>query len=277
MLKSVNQWCFPEGTPLRKLFEVSRDAGFDAVELNVYAPGAPAGFTLDTTPAEADAIAKLAEEHGLKLRSVSTGLMGRNPLSSPDPAVREQGRAVVIKQLEIAERIGADTALVVPGVVNASSSYDTCYENSRNELEKLIPEAERRGVKIGVENVWNKFLLSPLEMKRYVDDLNSPNVGVYFDVGNILLYGFPQQWIRILGGRIVKVHVKDFKTAVGNHSGFVPLLAGDVNWPEVMAALNEIGYADTLTAEIGIYGSSPYQAVYDTARQLDAIITGEPG
>lgn len=277
MLKSVNQWCFPAETPLPKLFEVSRDAGFDAVELNVYPSGSPVGFTLDTTPAEADAIAKLAGEFGIQLRSVSTGLMGRNPLSSPDPAVREQGRAVVTKQLEIAERIGADTALVVPGVVNATSPYDVCYENSRRELEKLIPEAERRGVRIGVENVWNKFLLSPLEMKRYVDDLNSPNLGVYFDVGNILLYGFPQHWIRILGSRIFKVHVKDFKTAVGNHSGFVPLLAGDVNWPEVVDALKEIGYADTLTAEIGIYGSSPYQAVYDTARQLEAIISGNPG
>lgn len=277
MLKSVNQWCFPEGTPLPKLFEISRDAGYDAVELNVYPIGHSAGFTLETTPAEADAIAKLAADYGLQLRSVSTGLMGRNPLSSPDPAVREQGRGVVTKLLEICERIGADTALVVPGVVNATSSYDTCYENSRAELEKLIPEAEKRGVKIGIENVWNKFLLSPLEMKRYVDDLNSPNLGVYFDVGNILLYGFPQQWIRILGSRIFKVHVKDFKATVGNYGGFVPLMAGEVNWTEVVAALNEIGYTDTLTAEIGIYGSNPYQAVYDTARQLNAIITGTAG
>ncbi|PYI55201.1 sugar phosphate isomerase/epimerase family protein [Paenibacillus flagellatus] len=276
MLKSVNQWCFPEGTPLPELFEISRDAGYDAVELNVNPPGS-VGLTIETTAAEAEAVAKLAGEYGLKLRSVSTSLLWRHPLSSDDPAVREQGRAVVSKQLELAEIIGADTVLVVPGAVNATTSYDDCYERSRIELEKLIPEAERRGVRIGVENVWNKFLLSPLEMKRYIDDLNSLSVGVYFDVGNILAYGFPQQWIRILGSRIFKIHVKDFKTAVGNGGGFVPLLAGDVDWPEVVAALREIGYADTLTAEIGIYGKSPYQAVYDTARQLDAIITGSPG
>lgn len=274
MLKSVNQWCFPVGTPLPELFEISREAGLDAVELNVYEAEASVGFTMDTTAAEADAIARLADENGLQLRSLSTSLLWAAPLSSPDPDVREQGRAIVRKQLEIAERIGADTVLVVPGVVNAASSYEICYENSRRELEKLIPEAERRGVTIGVENVWNKFLLSPLEMKQYVDELNSPNLGVYFDVGNILLYGFPEQWIRILGGRIAKVHVKDFKTSAGNGSGFVPLMAGDVNWPEVIAALREIGYDDILTAEISAYSSSSYQAVYDTANQLQAIISG---
>jgi len=272
MLKGVNQWCFPDGTDLKTVFEVSSKAGYDAVELNVYEAGAPAGFTMETTPSEAVEIAKLASDHGLKLRSISTSLLWGAPLSSSDASVRERGRAVVQKQLEIAERIGADTVLVIPGAVNNETSYDDCYEYSKRELELLIPEAERRGIKIGVENVWNKFLLSPLEMKRYVDDLNSPNLGVYFDIGNVLLFGFPEQWIRILGNRIAKVHAKDFKTAVGNGGGFVPLMAGDVNWPKVIAALREIGYTDTITAEISVYHTSSYQAVYDTANQLSAII-----
>jgi hexulose-6-phosphate isomerase len=276
MLKSVNQWCFPEGTPLEQIFEISRDAGFDAVELNLNPPGG-VGLTMETTAEEADAIAALAAKYSLKLRSVSTSLMGRTPLSSPDESVRAQGRAVVIKQMDLALRLGADTVLVVPGFVNEATSYDDCYERSLSELKKLAPEAEKRGIKIGVENVWNKFLLSPLEFRNYVDEIGSPNVGVYFDVGNILAYGFPQQWIRILGKRIVKVHVKDFRPAVGNGQGFVPLLAGDVNWPEVMKALREIGYSDTLTAEIGRYSQSPLQQVYDTARHLDAIISGKPG
>ncbi len=257
-----------------KVFSVSQQAGLDAVELNLYASGAPAGFTMDTTAAEAEGIAKQAAEHGLKLRSLSTGLLWGAPLSSADADERKRGRAIVGKQLEIAELIGADTVLVVPGTVNENSSYDDCYTNSQRELELLIPEAERRSVKIGIENVWNKFLLSPLEMKRYVDELDSPNVGVYFDVGNILLYGYPEQWIRILGSRIAKIHVKDFKTSAGNFSGFVPLMAGDVNWPGVIAALKEIGYTDTLTAEISPYPSNVYQAVYDTANQLEAIIRG---
>ncbi|ALS28611.1 xylulose 5-phosphate 3-epimerase [Paenibacillus sp. 32O-W] len=273
MLKSVNQWCFPEGTSLDRLFDVSREAGYDAVELNVNPPGS-AGLTMETTPAEADAIARQAAARGLKLRSVSTSLLWRHPLSSEDADVRAQGRRIVVKQLELAERLGADTVLVVPGAVTPTAPYDECYDRSLEELKKLVPEAEKRGVRIGIENVWNKFLLSPLEMRSFVDELASPYAGVYFDVGNILAYGFPQQWIRILGRRIFKIHVKDFKTAVGNGGGFVPLLAGDVNWPEVAAALRDIGYDDTLTAEIGVYGADPLQAVYDTARQLDVIIRG---
>lgn len=273
MLKGVNQWCFPEGTPLQTIFEVSREAGYDAVELNLYPPGG-VGLTLETTAREADEIAAMAQSYGLRLSSVSTSLQGKTPMSSPDPDVRAQGRSIVIKQMELAERLGADTVLVVPGFVNEATSYDDCYNRSRSELELLVKEAEQRKIRIGIENVWNKFLLSPLEMNQYVDHFNSPYVGVYFDVGNVLLTGFPQQWIRILDQRIFKVHVKDFKTGVGNGNGFVPLLAGDVNWPAVTAALREIGYADTLTAEIGIYPRSPLQAVRDTARHLDVIISG---
>jgi hexulose-6-phosphate isomerase len=275
MLKGINQWCFPEGTPLEQLLEISREAGFDAVELNV-GPAGSVGLTMETTAAEAEAIGAMARRCGLQLRSVSTSLLWRHPLSAADPDARAQAVRVVAKQLELAEALGADTVLVVPGVVDAATSYDDCYERSRAELEKLVPLAEKRGIRIGVENVWNKFLLSPLEMRAFVDHFASPHLGAYFDVGNILAYGFPQQWIRILGSRIVKVHVKDFKTAVGNGGGFVPLLAGDVDWVEVVAALREIGYEDTLTAEIGLYKSSPFQAAFDTARQLDAILKAVP-
>ncbi|RAV12687.1 sugar phosphate isomerase/epimerase family protein [Paenibacillus contaminans] len=271
MLKGVNQWCFPTGTPLEQLFAVSRDAGYDAVELNVN-PEGEVGLTMETTASEAEAIAKLARDNGLQLRSISTSLLWRSPLSADDPAVREQGRRVVIKQLELAEAIGADTVLVVPGAVNEQTSYDVCYERSRGELELLVKEAEKRNVRIGVENVWNKFLLSPLEMRDYVDYFRSKHVGVYFDAGNILAYGFPQQWIRILGERIFKVHVKDFRPSVGTGHGFVPLLSGDVNWTAVREALQEIGYSDTLTAEVGIYNETPLQTVYDTARHIGVII-----
>jgi len=271
LLKGVNQWCFPEGTPLRQVFEISKDAGYEAVELNVNPEGG-VGLTMETTAAEAEAIGKLAGRYGLALRSLSTGLLWRYPLSSSDPAVRGQGRRIVMKQLELAEWLGIDTVLVVPGVVNEETPYDACYERSRCELEVLAQEAEKRKVRLGIENVWNKFLLSPLEMRTFVDSFRSPYVGVYFDVGNILLYGFPQQWIRILKERIFKVHVKDFRTGVGTGQGFVPLLAGDVNWPAVREALEEIGYADTVTAEIGRYAHSPFQAVYDAARQMDVIL-----
>lgn len=271
MLKGVNQWCFPEGTPLEQLFEIGLAAGYDAVELNVN-PEGEVGLTMDTTPAEAEAIARLAREHGLQLRSLSTALLWRTPLTAADPAVREQGRRVVIQQLELAAAIGADTVLVVPGAVNEETPYDVALARSRVELELLVPEAEKRGVRIGIENVWNKFLLSPLEMRDYVDYFDSKQLGVYFDVGNILAYGFPEQWIRILGERIFKIHVKDYRPVVGTGQGFVPLLSGDVNWTAVREALQAIGYQDTLTAEVGVYNEMPLQTVYDTARHIGVII-----
>ncbi|NQX71838.1 sugar phosphate isomerase/epimerase [Paenibacillus alba] len=275
MLKGVNQWCFPEGTPLQQVFAISREAGYDAVELNVNPLGG-VGLTMETTAAEAEAIGRLANEYDIQLRSLSTSLLWQTPLSSADASVREQGRRVVEKQLGLAEHIGMDTVLVVPGAVNEQTSYDVCYDRSHAELTLLAKEAEKRRVRIGIENVWNKFLLSPLEMRAYVDAVQSPYVGVYFDVGNILHNGYPEQWIKILGSRIIKVHVKDYRPSVGTGHGFVPLLSGDVNWTAVRTALQEIGYTDTLTAEVEIYAEGPLQTVYDTSRHLDIILGGVP-
>ncbi len=274
MLKGINQWCFKDNTPLETVFSVSKEAGYDAVELNLYAPGG-VGLTTETTLAEAKTVGAMAKRYGLQLRSLSTGLLWQSPLSSDDSGIRAKGRAVVIKQLELAESLEIDTVLVVPGTVNEATSYDQCYERSQAELHTLAGEAEKRGVRIGVENVWNKFLLSPLEMARYVDELNSTYAGIYFDAGNVLQFGFPEQWIRILGKRILKVHVKDYKTGVGTGHGFVPLLSGDVNWSAVRMALEEIGYSDTLTAELSPYEADSLQMVFDTSRHLDIILGGK--
>lgn len=274
MLKGINQWCFPEGTTLEHIFDTCRKAGYDAVELNVYEPGG-VGLTMDTTAAEAEAIGAMARKYGLQLRSLSTGLLGKYQLSSDDESVREMGRRAIKKQLDLASVLGMDTILVIPGRVNEQISYDVCYKRSQEELFKILPDVEAHKIHMGIENVWNKFLQSPLEMARYIDELNSPYVGAYYDVGNTLILGFPEQWIRILGHRIKKVHVKDFKPNVGNYNGFVPLLAGDVPWNRVREALREIGYTDVLTAELDPYASSPDQLIYDTARHLDVIIHGE--
>lgn len=273
MLKAVNQWCYPDGTPLEQVFEIGKSAGLDAIELNLYAPGG-IGFTTETTPAEAEAIGAMARSYGLQLRSLSTGLLWQTPLCSPDEDIRRRGREVVKKQIDLASIVGMDTVLVVPGVVNAEISYDECYKRSQDEVAQLAAYAEEKKVAIGIENVWNKFLLSPLEMARYIDEIGSPYVGAYFDVGNVLQFGYPEQWIRILGSRIRKVHVKDFSTSVGNITGFVPLLAGDVNWTAVRQALKDIQYTDTIAAELSAYAASPYQLIYDTSRHLDFIIHG---
>ncbi|MFM9278221.1 sugar phosphate isomerase/epimerase family protein [Paenibacillus jiagnxiensis] len=275
MLKAMNQWGFPDGTPLEKVFAVSKEAGFDAVELNLY-PAGGTGLTMDTTAAEAEEIGLLAQRHGIRLLSLSTGMLWDSPLSAGDASVRQEGARIVAKQLELAAALGMDTILVVPGSVDENTSYDDCYRNSQEEIGKLLPLAEKLGVSIGIENVWNKFLLSPLEMARYIDEFQSSRVGAYFDVGNVLQFGYPEQWIRILGPRIRKVHVKDFSRAVGNINGFVPLLSGDVNWTAVRAALQDIGYDDVLTAELTAYEHAPLQMIFDTARHLDCIIEQMP-
>jgi hexulose-6-phosphate isomerase len=271
MLKGINQWCYPEGTPLEEVFAYSKEAGFDAIELNLYDSNG-IGLTMDSTPGEAEAITKLALSYGLQLRSLSTGLLWQSPLSSVNGNVREQGRKIILKQIELASVMGIDTVLVVPGSVTQDVSYDDCYKRSQEELKKVLDEAEKRQVAIGIENVWNKFLLSPLEMARYIDELNSDFAKAYFDVGNVLQFGYPEQWIRILGKRISKVHVKDYSTKVGNITGFVPLLAGDVNWPAVVKALEEIGYEDVITAELSPYTIGPKQLPIDTARHMEVIL-----
>ncbi|TDQ41240.1 sugar phosphate isomerase/epimerase family protein [Aureibacillus halotolerans] len=271
MLKALNQWCFPEGTPLSKVFSMTANAGFDAIELNLYESGGE-GLTIDTTVGEAQAIKSMADANGLTLRSLSTGMLWSYPIVSEDRDIREKGQQIVMKQIELAAELGMDTVLVVPGAVTAHMAYDQCYFKSQEALQPLLRHAEEHNIFLGIENVWNKFLLSPLEAARYVDELDSPKAAFYFDVGNVLQFGFPEQWIEILGHRIAKVHVKDFKTAVGNINGFVPLLAGDVNWHAVMKALKKIGYDDVLTAEIPAHTFSSRTLPEDTLRHMDAIL-----
>src|SRR5699024_240208 len=270
MLKAINQWCYPAGMSLEKVFEYSWDAGFDAVELNLN-PKGDAGLTPDTTEKEAKEIVELASEYHLQLKGMSTALLWKYPLSSPKEEVREEGRSIVKKMIALSETMELDTILVVPGLVNEAVTYTDCYERSQEELKKLIPIAENYHIHIGIENVWNKFLLSPLEMARYIDELDSAYVGAYFDVGNVLQFGYPEQWIRILGDRIKKIHVKDFGTSIGNMNGFRPLLSGDVNWRGVFTALKEIGYDDAITAELSPYVIDPSALAKDTSNHMDIL------
>ncbi|WP_026962620.1 sugar phosphate isomerase/epimerase family protein [Alicyclobacillus herbarius] len=270
MKLALNQWCFGNDVELKSIFTACQRAGVDGVELNLQGPGG-IGLTLDSTPDDVRAIAKQARAAGLEMKSLATSLLWEFPLSAPKPDVRRQARSIVQKQLEIASWLEMDAILVVPGLVTPEVSYEACYERSLHELVELAEVAGRMGIRIGVENVWNRFLLSPLELKTYVDTIGSPWVGVYFDVGNVLAFGFPEQWIRILGQRIVKVHVKDYSRSIGNIHGFVPLLAGDVDWPQVMQALREIGYDDYLTAECLPYRYAPVQIASDIAGQLRSI------
>ena len=253
----------PEKLSYDEQFKMAADAGFECVEAY-------------TTPDEskAEQIKKAAESAGIKIHSVMNRAHWENPLSSDDPAVVAKSMEGMRTSLRNAKLWGADAVLLVPAVVNPQTSYRDAWTRSQKQIRELIPMAKDLGVIIAVEEVWNKFLLSPLEFATYVDEFKSPWVKAYFDVGNVLFYGYPQDWIRTLGKRIVKVHIKDFKRAKGWDPitlQFVNLGDGDVDWPEVRKALGEIGYVGTACVEIDD-GDLAY--LKDVSKRFDRLVLG---
>ena len=249
------------GDSVAAKLRLARAAGFDGVEIG----------TLED-PAQRTEYRMLAEEIGLELPSVMASGHWKYPLSSTDETVRQEGLANIRASVDTAKAVGASTVLVVPGVVSADQPYAEAYEISLQSMRELASYAEEQGVMLAVENVWNKFLLSPREMCQFLTEIGSETVGLYFDCGNIMAYGFPQQWIRELANWIMKVHVKGFDT---NTRQFTQLLAGNVPWGEIRTALQDIGYDDYLSAEVGMYTTYKEQTVYDIAGQIDRIIAGE--
>ena len=283
MKKSINYWSFAERLTsgskmsLEDCMELAKEADFEAIELSVAEEGE---LNLDSTREEVERIVKTAKEVGIEFSSLATGLLWNYSLSSPNDKVRDKAKGIVKKMLELASCLGVDTILVIPGAVDVFFKpeaevvpYDLAYQRSLESLRECLATAEKYKVNIGIENVWNKFLLSPLEMRDFIDKLGSDYLGAYFDVGNTLLTGYPEHWIRILGERIKKVHIKDFKGAIGNVDGFCDLLEGDVNWAEVMKALREIGYDDYVTAEMmPPYSQHPEALIYNTSKSMDFIL-----
>ncbi len=228
------------GKTVMEKFQTSKEAGFDGIEVNSH---------LDRNE-----VLKARDATGLVIPSVCGALHWKYLLSDPDPKIRADGVEALRVTLEDAKAYGADTVLLVPGRVTDTVAYDDCWNRTVEEIKKMIPLAEKLNVKIAIENVWNSFLLSPIEAAQYVDQFGSPMAGFYFDCGNILTYGWPEQWIKILGKRIAKVHIKEYSRKIadnqGRSAGFnVKLLEGDVNWSAVMKALDEIGYNDWTTIE----------------------------
>ena len=267
----INAWAFPENLTIPQGLKLAKRAEFDCVELNVAESGS---LTPDSTEEEVTFLRSSAENMSLELRSLCSGLLWRNPLTSNDAAVAARGKQIVRKCLQVCHWLGADTLLVIPGVVTEDVPYDVAYQRSLAALKELAGAAEKLSVRIGVENVWNKFLLSPLEMRDFVDAVASPMVGVYFDAGNVLVSGYPDHWIKILGQRIFKVHVKDFHATIGNITGFANLLEGDLNWRGVERALRETGYDDVVTAEITGYKTLPDLGVRHAGESMKRIFKG---
>ena len=242
--KGVGFGMINEEISLLDKFKLVKDLGYDGIEFN-----SPVEFTIKE-------LLNASDKSGVAIPSVVNKDHWTKPLSDPDPSVRQFTIDSVATSLNDVKELGGDTVLVVPGVVNEKVSYEVAYKNALESVRKLIPHVEKTGMKIGLENVWNNFILSPIEAKRFVDEIDHPLIGWYFDIGNILRYGWPEHWIETLNTRIVKLHAKEFSRKKMNDEGLwkgfeVDLLEGDNNWPIVMKALKEIGYkGEWLTVEL---------------------------
>lgn len=277
MKKGINVWSFPGDAKLAEAIRFAKASGFEGFEPALAEAGE---LSLTSTEGELRAIRKTADDAGIELTSLASGLYWDYSLTSLDANVRAKARDIVKKQLESAEILGVDTILVVPGAVGVDFipgsevvPYDRAYDYALEALSALAADAEAHRVNIGIENVWNKFLLSPLEMRGFIDAIGSSYVGSYFDVGNVVYSGYPEHWIPILGHRIKKVHFKDYRRDAGGLHGFVDLLAGDVNYEAVVAALKGIGYDGYVIAEmIPGYRTHGKQIVPNTSGAMDAIL-----
>jgi len=277
MRKSISYWSFPGGLDNRAdipaVFAEAKRLGFRTVELGISDTGQ---LKLDTSKSECQALAAAAKAAGVEIGSLATGLYWACSLTASKKETRDRAIEITKLMLEKARWLGTDALLVIPGAVSVFFlpdaeivPYDEALARSRESLKQCVKFAEKQRVTMALENVWNKMLLSPVEMRDFVDAFRSKRVGVYFDTGNTMITGYPEHWIKILGRRIARVHLKDFKwrfegdvnkirgfrgfaagQAWGTMAAFCDLGAGDVNWPAVMAAFRKSGYKGPLTAEM---------------------------
>jgi hexulose-6-phosphate isomerase len=258
--KSLKYSMINSSESIAEKFIIAKQAGFDGIE-----PDSRMNW---------QEVARAARESNMAVPGLVCWEHWRSPLSHPEQSVRDKCLDAMREALEACPQLGATTVLLVPAVVNAQVSYEEAYKRSQEEIRKLVPLAERLKVGIAIENVWNNFLLSPLEAARYIDEINSPYVGWYFDVGNIVRYGWPEQWIRILGRRILKIDVKEYSRKMAEEQGIwkgfeAELMTGDCNWSAVKTALAEINYkGGWMSAEVK---GGDLNRLTEIAKKLDEI------
>lgn len=267
--KGINQFSFPATMSMVDCFREARNMGYNAFEVSMTLDETTvqssrsvagdlgiAGYInpmLNDTSNDRDIerLRKLAADEGISICSIASVVPFISfPFTSPDEAVRQESERFIDRMIEAASILEADTVMIIPGTALPDVPYECTYRWAQESLTKLAPKAEALDVNLAVENVWNHFLYSPLEFVRFVDEIGSPKVGIYYDIANSLILGHPQQWIRLFAHRIKKIHLKDFRMSVGNITGFTNLLDGDIHWPAVVRALGEIDYDGDVVVEL---------------------------
>lgn len=282
MKKSINLWAFPypEKMNLEQCLRLAKSAGFDAIELNY-------DLDNDLSPKsgakEYAAIRALADKIGIQISGLCSFLFWPYPLTANDNAKRARGFELASKMTQAAHDLGVENLLVVPGAVNIPwrTDYepvpnDVCDKRAREAIAKLLPNAEKLKVKLNIENIFfNGYLMTPGEMIDFVDSYKSEYVKVHFDTGNIMMFQFPEHWIKMLGKRIQNVHLKEYTKKGTDYSleTFRPLLDGTTNWPAVMESFEQTGYRGYLTFEyFHPYSHFPEALIYQTADSLDRLL-----
>lgn len=259
MRKGIYSYFLP-GESVEEKFDSAAKLGFSCVEVP----------TLETEQ-ERLRYRRAADAAAVSICSVMNNRHWSSPLSDPEPSVRRHSREGVLLSLATAVELGADTVLLVPAVVKPDVTYEEAWERSVAEIEILLPAYEKEKISLSIENVGNKFLLSPLEMTAYIDYFDNPFLGAYFDVGNICQYGIPQHWILRLGKRLKKVHIKGFDSRARAFTS--SLLGGDIDWQAVCQALKKVGYDDVMTAEISGEGETPIAKAQNISAEMDKILS----
>ena len=285
MYKALNYWVYGGFDGKRTPFEFidfAAKCGLDGVELTV-----GDALSIDITEAECRKIAEYAASKNIGLKTIASGNYWGVSFTSPDPEVRRQANVFSNKYLRLASWLGAESVLIIPGATRVAweeslpvVSYKDAWERSQEEIAKIVPLAEALGVNIALENVWGRFLFSPMEWKYYIDDFHSDRVGIYFDAGNCAVLVNPQDFIDILGKRIKAVHIKNFKgtdCGGGLHGFGDSLVDGDINVKAFLEGLQSSGYIGPVTAEMIPFSRLPDLVLPDeelaaaTARALLSI------
>jgi hexulose-6-phosphate isomerase len=266
MYIGVNQFCFPSSYDVEEAINSAKKIGFDSIELcftNSNIMNKSTGVTdslnisnyynrllnVDSTDKEVKLLGSIVKDNGISISSIG-GIVSFSiyPLNSNVIEIADKSMDAMRKMLDFAQLLETDTVLIIPGMLTEDMDYETSYRLAQKRVAKLAEYAPN--IKLAIENVWNGMLYSPLEFRNFIDEIGYDNVGVYFDIGNARRFGWPEQWIRTLEGRIFKYHCKDYRLSVDNIFGFTNLLDGDINWPSVISTIRETGFDGDLVIEL---------------------------